>query len=187
MNPAILNPNYRARGLLCPLDGGTQDLALTRYLSKDDHPKFCRIGLGIEVNINLLGEFFPDLNFPDFRETLHDCNVSEMTAAIFTPQNLRFRVIQRNHKVDIGLVLFTRLRQSLGLDMCAKPVRTVHGDTRNVHCNLLYFQCLLDGLSRELRIVATEFCHPINNHLWSVDAVQTEAPRVSALAIAEEA
>ena len=69
----------------------------------------------------------------------------------------------------------------------AKPVRTVHGDTRNVHCNLLYFQCLLDGLSRQLRIVATEFSCTIDNHLRGVNAVQIEAPRVIALAITEEA
>ena len=75
-------------------------------MNQSNNPDVRGIGTGLELDLKILTEAFLLLQLANLYKLLHHGDVCQMSTGIFPAQNLRLRMIEGYHYINIGVVFF---------------------------------------------------------------------------------
>src|SRR5215467_15583344 len=100
--------------------------------------------------------------------------MAETASAVFSAQNLRFRMVQRNGHIDLSVVLH---RSAVHFEMCLNRTGR-HNRSPDADWNLGLLGGLLEELAAFLHFFRIELARSINDDLRSVRSIQPQCPNV---------
>ena len=151
------------------MKGRTKHIAKIRLLYENNKSQILGINARLKIDLKILAEGFSPFQLPYPYQLLHDGDVCQTPPAIFSVHDLRFRMIESDCRVNIGIAF---LRSSICADVGSKDSGGASFNTYRVngHGDLRGLRRLQENLAGLLRIVHLQLALSIYDHLRSVRA-----------------
>ena len=148
-------------------EGGSQDSAGAGFLHEGDDSNVLWVCAGFEFQLNVLSKALSLQKLSYLGELLHNRDVNQVAAAIFSAQDLRLYVIESDRDVNVGVVSF-----EIGIRFNAGPqhawISGIHGHFADAHGNFGSGRSFLQSLLDLFGIACLYFVGSIDNELGSI-------------------